>query len=109
MAMMRINTETLLSNINGFGGGASPSALQCVAQLQEVFDQIERTALQLEGVWDDEAQRIFLERFRQKHADVALYLTDLKTFFGEITAAVEKVKAWDFALGSKLGQGSWDS
>lgn len=99
---LRVNTAEVQRNIDGYGTGTAASAVGCINQLQEILDRIEKTAMKLEGVWDDDAQRVFMERFLQKRTSVSLYFGGLKAFLEETSAAVETVKQWDEALAGKL-------
>lgn len=86
----------------GYGSEAATSASGCIHQLQNIFEEIDKVVARLDEVWDDDAQRIFMDSFRRKRSSVSLYLGGLKAFLEETNAAVETVKEWDEALKNKL-------
>lgn len=99
---LRMNTAEVQRNINGYGTGSAASAVGCIDKLQDIFDEIERGTAHISTVWDDDAQRIFTQSFRDKRSQVAIYLGGLRAFLEETYAAVETVKEWDSSLASKL-------
>ena len=101
MASMRMNTGELTRNIGSAASTASANG--CAAHLLTLFDEIEKTAKTLDAVWDDEAQRIFMNSFLEKSSRVRLYFAGVQAVLNEGNAAAAAMSAWDVALKNKIG------
>jgi len=93
MARLTMQTRSLQDAI---GSNKRPaSALGALPRIRDVFADIEKTAKSLESVWQDEAQRIFMDKFIASHADILAYLTDLESLLSEMWAFTGHVNNWD--------------
>jgi hypothetical protein len=101
MAKIKMQTEFVLNHLNASGGSGS-SAVSCVADLRTIFDEIGSTAEGLNGVWDDEAQREFMDRFTIMTSGFKVYLDEVSFLLARIGAGVERIKDWDFNLAAGL-------
>jgi hypothetical protein len=101
MAVLAMDTNIVLDRIGS--EGIPHSALGCISQLLTKIEEIENTARTLDAVWDDEAQRIFMNRFVTTSAGIKVYLSELKILTDEIKSAAGQVSAWDESLKARLG------
>jgi len=101
MSILAMDTKNLLERIGS--DNTSKSALWCIARLREKLGEIEATARGLDAVWDDEAQRVFINRFATTSAAVKIYLSELKILTGEVKDAIGQVSAWDETLTKRMG------
>ena len=101
MARLEMRTQQLKDSIHSANG----SAIHSLRELETVFSDIHKTALRLNGEWDDDAQRIFMASFERKNALIQNYIRALHDFFGDVSASADKIADWDFFLSKKIGEG----
>jgi len=103
MARLNMKTQKLMNDINGnFGANGGAHAKGCLTELADVFTEIRKTASELNGIWDDDAQRIFMEKLNQKTERIQFYIEVMNGFFDDLAASVNRVADWDAVLAAKL-------
>jgi len=72
------------------------NALNCIPQIRATFDDIKREGHKLSGdVWEDEGQRIFMDKFLKQIGRVQTYLDELEAFYNNIKPLPDRVVEWD--------------
>ena len=100
MASINIQTKYLIDNI---GDRNKPnSARGCINELRDAFNKIKDTSQKLNDVWDDDAQKIFMDSFYMKYVVVMRYLTDLDNLLSEFIVFTNRVTDWDNNLLQRL-------
>ncbi len=95
MARLDMKTQALITDVN-------INARNTLTELGQIFDRIKSTASELNGVWDDEAQRIFMDKLGTKIVSIQAYIREMNGFFDDLSASVNKVSDWDAILAEKL-------
>ena len=94
MAVINMRTSELIENTGSASG--SGGAIGCISQLRGTFAAIEREAAKLGGgVWDDDAQKEFMDKFMTGAKNVMAFLGDLERLFSEIADAESWISNWD--------------
>ena len=109
MAKLDMKTAQIIELISGesnsfasTSSAAANSARGCINQLRGVLDDIKATAGRLNGVWDDDAQKVFMDKFMETSKSIREYLDDLDILFGEMSSAIQNVQSWDHSLTDRL-------
>ena len=103
MARLDMKTQIIIDDIGGNSGGSGNNNIRaCLSDLSDVFSDIRKTALELNGVWEDEAQRIFMDSLTKKTERINQYIHEMTLFMGDIITSVNKIADWDSVLYTKL-------
>jgi hypothetical protein len=103
MARLDMKTYNLINDLNGnFGAYGNNHARACLIELEQVFADIKKTVSELDGVWNDEAQKIFMDKLNRKTEQIQFYIKEMSGFFDELGDAVFKISYWDSSLTRKL-------
>ncbi|MDR1299301.1 MAG: hypothetical protein LBJ84_03515 [Oscillospiraceae bacterium] len=100
MAKISINIEGVLESLGATG--LSPGAITTAGELEFYMGSIERTARKLDAVWDDEAQKVFIDSFVFKKAQVEVYLRELKLLLTRAREGAVQIREWDAELAGRL-------
>jgi uncharacterized protein YukE len=102
MAVVDIQVRALQDSIGAAGGSSAASARGSIAEMKNIFDTIKTTALKLNEVWDDDAQRTFLDKFNTQHIKITGYLAQLDKLLGDMVTFSGRVADWDTNLTKRL-------
>ena len=115
MANIDMKTTGLFDAILGSSGhvgvatvarGTEGSAMGYVTQLRDVLSQIQKTAERLNAEWDDDAQRVFMQKFTENRKIIETYLIDLAALLCDLHKGVYDFNQFDIALAGKLSSGN---